>query len=172
MGSTTPHGLPYPVGTDRIMDGDNAIQALAEAVDTALWSGAAPGAPAPGIWAAATGTVVCNATSLAAQPGTSVQAARYMKIGRTAFFCGEATCTSAVNDAAINLPNGLAGVPYRRVFCTGLMVVMGTGVTGQYFHGVMTAGLTQIVMVTNAGAYINVPAAHTIRWNISYETAT
>lgn len=32
MGSTTVDGFPYPVGTDRVMDGDNAIQALAEAL--------------------------------------------------------------------------------------------------------------------------------------------
>lgn len=30
--ATTPTGLPYPVGTDRVVDGDNAIRALAEAV--------------------------------------------------------------------------------------------------------------------------------------------
>ena len=34
MGSTTPAmKLPYPVGTDRVMDGDNAIQALAERIE-------------------------------------------------------------------------------------------------------------------------------------------
>lgn len=33
MGSTTTRGYPYPVGTDRVMDGDNAMQSLAEAVD-------------------------------------------------------------------------------------------------------------------------------------------
>src|SRR5262245_21823500 len=34
MGSTTPtNGLPYPVGTDRVMDGDDAIAALALALD-------------------------------------------------------------------------------------------------------------------------------------------
>lgn len=34
MGGTTANGkLPYPVGTDRVMDGDNAMQSLAEAVD-------------------------------------------------------------------------------------------------------------------------------------------
>jgi hypothetical protein len=33
MGTTT-KGYPYPEGTDRVMDGDNAIQSLAEAVDT------------------------------------------------------------------------------------------------------------------------------------------
>lgn len=36
MGGTTGHGLPFPTGTDRVMDGDNAIEALARAVDTAL----------------------------------------------------------------------------------------------------------------------------------------
>jgi L-aminopeptidase/D-esterase-like protein len=34
MGSQTAKGYPYPIGTDRVMDGDNAIQALAEAIDT------------------------------------------------------------------------------------------------------------------------------------------
>jgi hypothetical protein len=34
MGSTTPiYAFPYPVGTDRVMDGDNAIEALARAVE-------------------------------------------------------------------------------------------------------------------------------------------
>ena len=36
MGDTTTHGFPYPVGTDRVMDGDNAIQALAEYTDDFL----------------------------------------------------------------------------------------------------------------------------------------
>lgn len=36
MPANTTHGLPYPVGTDRVMDGDNAIQNLAQAVDTKL----------------------------------------------------------------------------------------------------------------------------------------
>jgi hypothetical protein len=35
MPATTPKGYPYPVGTDRVADGDNAIQALATMVDTA-----------------------------------------------------------------------------------------------------------------------------------------
>lgn len=44
MGATTPiFALPYPTGTDRVMDGDNAIQALAEKVELLL--GPAIGAP-------------------------------------------------------------------------------------------------------------------------------
>lgn len=35
-GTTSPLAFPYPTGTDRVMDGDNAIQALAEKVDDYL----------------------------------------------------------------------------------------------------------------------------------------
>lgn len=45
MGGITPApwSLPYPTGTDRVMDGDNAIQALAEKV-AAQWGRMATGA--------------------------------------------------------------------------------------------------------------------------------
>lgn len=42
MGSTTSHGFPYPVGTDRVMDGDNAMQALAQYTDDYLLAGKVP----------------------------------------------------------------------------------------------------------------------------------
>jgi hypothetical protein len=48
MANTNPYGFPYPIGTDRVMDGDNAIQALAEAVNNYLLPADA-NAPAGGI---------------------------------------------------------------------------------------------------------------------------
>jgi len=33
MPSQTAHGYPYPLGTDRVMDGDDSIKALAEVCD-------------------------------------------------------------------------------------------------------------------------------------------
>jgi len=37
MGATTPiYAFPYPVGTDRVMDGDNAIEALARRMETVM----------------------------------------------------------------------------------------------------------------------------------------
>lgn len=36
MGGMTARGFPYPTGTDRVADGDNAIQALAASID-AYW---------------------------------------------------------------------------------------------------------------------------------------
>lgn len=36
MPTTTPNGVPYPLGTDRVMDGDDAIHNLAQWLDDAL----------------------------------------------------------------------------------------------------------------------------------------
>jgi hypothetical protein len=36
MPANTPRGYPYPLGTDRVMDGDDAIHNLATAIDTKL----------------------------------------------------------------------------------------------------------------------------------------
>lgn len=41
--ATNPKGYPYPLGTDRVMDGDNAIQALADAVAAKLGQQVATG---------------------------------------------------------------------------------------------------------------------------------
>lgn len=50
MPENTPTGWPYPVGTDRVMDGDDAIQALATRLDARLGYGVCSGldvTPAP-----------------------------------------------------------------------------------------------------------------------------
>lgn len=39
MGSQTARGYPYPVGSDRVMDGDDAIHSLASKVDANLGYG-------------------------------------------------------------------------------------------------------------------------------------
>lgn len=36
MAATSKYAIPYPIGTDRVADGDNAMQAIAEKVDTIL----------------------------------------------------------------------------------------------------------------------------------------
>jgi hypothetical protein len=60
MGTTINHGLPYPEGTDLVISGDDAIQALAEAVDAKLeWVTAAAFAHASaGSQAVSTDTVI------------------------------------------------------------------------------------------------------------------
>jgi hypothetical protein len=57
MTGTTAKGYPYPTGTDRVMDGDNAIQALAEKVESAA------GTMASGVFTvSAVGNVSTNIT--------------------------------------------------------------------------------------------------------------
>ena len=36
MAGTTTNGFPYPLGSDRVRDGDDTIKALAEAIETKL----------------------------------------------------------------------------------------------------------------------------------------
>lgn len=59
-GATTRFAFPYPTGTDRVADGDNAMQALAERVETVMglatgkyWTkvrGSTPGTYTSGTW--------------------------------------------------------------------------------------------------------------------------
>lgn len=55
MPATTPHGLPYPLGTDRVADGDDAIHNLATALDRV--AGTAAGTSGIPISAASLGSV-------------------------------------------------------------------------------------------------------------------
>jgi len=56
MGGTTPKALlPYPTGTDRVADGDNAIQALATALDSTAYATSAPVTAGPNVVAGAGG---------------------------------------------------------------------------------------------------------------------
>jgi hypothetical protein len=74
-GTTNPLAFPYPTGTDRVMDGDNAIQALAEALNTNL-----------------VGTI--QTPTLAAQ--LTNNATRYARRGTTGFFSVSAQATTAI----------------------------------------------------------------------------
>lgn len=56
---TPTYGLPYPVGTDRVQDGDDAMRALAEAVENLLVSHGLPHRAQAG--SSALGTVAGNA---------------------------------------------------------------------------------------------------------------
>jgi hypothetical protein len=63
MPANTPKGYPYPLGTDRLMDGDDAIHNLATAVDTKLGVAAAGQAVLP---SGSVGTVVSVAVTFPA----------------------------------------------------------------------------------------------------------
>lgn len=64
--ATTPKGYPYPTGTDRVVDGDNAIQALATAIDTVL-----------GLWACGQVTIPITAPQTATAATVTFPASRF-----------------------------------------------------------------------------------------------
>lgn len=58
--ANTAKGWPYPIGTDRVADGDNAIKAVADRLELRLGSGIAAGSvsiPCPTVGTAGTVTV-------------------------------------------------------------------------------------------------------------------
>lgn len=109
MGSTTPtYALPYPVGSDRVRDGDNAIQALAERVEAVLAASVTPyvvptGVVAPYAGAAApAGWVLCNGAAVAR---TGTFAALFAVIGTT-YGAGDGSTTFNVPDMRSRFPVG------------------------------------------------------------------
>lgn len=85
MPSATTRGYPFPVGTDRVMDGDDSIKALAEAVDSdACFTKAAATGQAvtasvitPVNWDAATENT-CGLTKTSASVWTITKAGLYV----------------------------------------------------------------------------------------------
>jgi len=94
--ATTPGGLPYPVGTDLVVNGDDAIKALADALDVLLlrqWTAWTP--------VVQDGMAIGNAVSIGA----------YRKVGRdlTAYGrIGLGTTSGVFGPIQIQLPAGMA----------------------------------------------------------------
>ena len=91
MPANTPKGYPYPLGTDRVMDGDDAIHNLATAVETKL-----------GV--ATAGTVNVNVVT----GGTPASVAVTFPVGL--FSATPNVVTTCVSGAPQNTPSGASGV--------------------------------------------------------------
>lgn len=135
MGDTTEHGLPYPVGTDRVMDGDNAIQALAEAIDTAMLSD--------------TGQVTAAAAGFTILPGFNTLAGNVRRRG-------DAVTVNLTFKSANAIAAGNTGNLSCVQFPDGWYPLMRTGVTtgaegpGVFF--VAEAGVGRLYVVATAGS--------------------
>lgn len=178
MGSaTTTFAVPYPVGTDRVMDGDNAMQAMAERLDLLL--GGAGGASsgtmpvnAPGIWQAVTGTTICTDTTTAMASGATVSESRFMKIGKSVWFRGYGTTANVVTNVAVLLPNGVAGTPVSRHMWLPGMNIQGASVSASMSGaGIMSTDLLKAIWMLNTNAYVTTVAGQSVRWSILYEVA-
>lgn len=176
MGSaTTTFAVPYPVGTDRVMDGDNAMQAMAERLDLLLGgaggasSGSMP-ANAPGMWQTAAGMTICTDTSLAATAGSSISRAMWMKIGKTVWYYGAGNSGTGTTSNAISLPNAVAGTPtYRQQNCGVCGIAGASSPADQSGRGFMGASLDRLIVVAWNQGYRAAPASHTFFWSVVYD---
>lgn len=107
MGTTTA-GYPYPEGTDKVIDGDNAIQALAEALDGPVGAAGSVAvlAPAAGVGSA---TVTFPAGLFTTTPRVVVSAVTSRPDNRSAGMgsLSAASCTiyvySAVSEGTVSV---------------------------------------------------------------------
>lgn len=81
MPANTPKGFPYPLGTDRVMDGDDAIHNLASAVDTKL-----------GLAASGVTTITPSAANILTSVGVTFPTGRFTDVPS---IVGQAVTTSA-----------------------------------------------------------------------------
>jgi hypothetical protein len=136
--ATTPGGLPYPVGTDLVVNGDDAIKALAEALDPRIQ----PDTP----WTVYTPTV----GGMTLGNGTAI--GRYQRVRRTLDLnlrLAIGTTTTFSGDFVVNLPVGMAAGPSNAQTLTALLYDYSTGL--HYLStGFISAGSSQIFFGLNA----------------------
>jgi hypothetical protein len=133
---TTPrYGFPYPDGTERVMDGDNAIGALATAVESLLYpylTGLSP------IYYRATGQLVLTSAGDVIVPGMSVPGGGFVSDGP------ETLMLLAATD--FNIVTAGVGVCSHAVFVDG--VSRGGG--GSFGLGPTGVGRASIMSLTMA----------------------
>ena len=123
---------------------------------------------AEGVWHDYAALINSGSGGMAA--GASVSVARWMKIGKTVWVQVEGTCTNAVTNVSITLPNTEAGVPARRVFLAGNFGVFASAAPAQAGHARMSsAAKTHICGVVYSGAFVDAPAGSTVQMNVVYE---
>lgn len=153
MPAQTSQGIPYPVGTDRVSDGDNAIQALAEWLDRYVCFGAA---------------------TLAAPDGPGPNASKWFTSCSSLAVGGGVT----VNTNGIVLPRK----GWYQIHATGSFSVGVAGNQGVLFTGdgssLYASASTYFTSATTARqsvgcqTVVQLPAGFTVRWGMSSAGAT
>src|SRR4051812_25971815 len=103
MPANTAKGYPYPLGTDRVMDGDDAIKNLAEAVDTRV-----------GVLAAGLVSVPVSSGQASGTVAVTSPAGRFSAVPiATGTYQGSNIAWSSVNISAVTASGCTIGVSHR-----------------------------------------------------------
>ena len=167
--ATTPGGLPYPVGTDKVVDGDDAIKALALALDPRIIKA--------GPWLAFTPTWASNGTQPTLGTG-AVLRGRFFQHGPTAGFQMEmilGTGFTAGTGGAYSwaLPAGLVPAAALIQGVSGRLTNAGKvlGLTGQLQPGsAIVVGVSDSLGATLVPGYAMAAGTQLQLWG-TYETS-
>jgi hypothetical protein len=148
MPATTPLGVPYPVGTDRVADGDNAIQSVAEWLDRSItWGACTVGASGPGVG----GTMwFSTCSSIGASPGVTV-GANGITVPRKGWYAISAM-------AGIGWTSGTGNQ-------TALFIGDGSSVWARAYVLMVTVGSVQHSVSCQSAVFLN--AGSMVRWGIA-----
>lgn len=108
-----------------------------------------------------------------AAPTTSIQTARYCRIGKIVYATGSGTIgATAVVDACVSLPQGAGLTPHHRVLEFGTLLVTkgdGTAPDDQTGTARMNVDLKRVVVHSDTSGFRDAPANSNIYWNVWYE---
>lgn len=160
--ATTANGLPYPIGTDLVVNGDDAIKALAEALDTTLLTAYSTWVP----------------TFTGYTQGNGSVGARYHKVGKRvhAYLAIALNSTSAVTGQwTISLPFAMNASMNSQ----GMPMGVGVAFIATTFYPLMItpASNSTVLMRSQAGVPVapTIPATwasgSTLGLSITYEAA-
>jgi hypothetical protein len=155
MGGVTARGFPYPTGTDRVADGDNAIQALAASIDayldrwTEVWGSCTHPDTGPGVG----GTQWFSQCAPLGTNGGVTQSANGITIPKKGWYQVQAT-------AQFNFLNGAAATAYGTLF-------IGDGSTVWNVGSVVNSGNPAFQQNVQAMGTHLLNAGQLIRWGMS-----
>lgn len=155
MGGVTARGFPYPVGTDRVADGDNAMQALASSIDAYLaryeevWGACTQIDTGPGVG----GTMWFNVCSAIASAGGVTQNANGITVPTKGWYQVQAS-------AQFNFGAAAAATCYGTLF-------IGDGSSVWALSSVVNCGNPAFQQNIQAMSVVLLPAGYQVRWGMS-----
>lgn len=130
-GTTANKGWPYPVGTDPVVDGDNAIKAVADALDARVGAYVVVPTSVVGGTVNADGSITCNQSSGYVEL-RGVFTARY-RFYRILYSISGSASTALTARTMIGTSQQLGASDYANSFMTVSGATVGAGTANQSF---------------------------------------
>lgn len=170
MSTLTPnYGLIKATGTEQY--NVDIVNANLDAVDSALGTHEVrlDSLNEAGIWTTYAAQIRVDGAGGAAA-GTTVAYSKWTRIGKTVHVIGEGSTTTLVSNVTVLLPT-TPGLSPRRTLLAGHLLIFGAAPPTQSGIARMTTDFLRVQAVTLTNAFVDLPANHSIQWDLTYEVA-